>query len=133
MKSRQIAFIPLLSEKRHDLGYDPSEADHDIWMRQASMSNGCTYYEYVLYYAGDDLFISDHAINTMKGIYEIFQHEYDKMKEPDVYLGAATSKMNNATDKYCWAMSSDRYCDASVTNVTEVLGTSKIRLPSKCA
>ena len=133
LKSSGAAFRALLAETLHDLGYVPSKADPDVWMRPAVKSNGFTYYEYVLCYVDDVLCISDQAMNTMKGIQETFKLKDDKIEEPDVYLGASLSKMNNETNKECWAMSSDKYCAAAVANVTEVLGKKGLRLPSKCA
>ena len=43
------------------------------------------------------------------------------MVTPDGYLGADLSQMYNEVGDYCWAMSSDKYCQALVTNVEEVL------------
>ena len=56
----------------------------------------------------------------------------DKIEEPDIYLGASLSRMNNDTGKACWAISSDKYCATAVANVTEVLSKKGMRLPSKC-
>jgi hypothetical protein len=54
------------------------------------------------------------------------------MAEPDVYLGAEISKMDNEQGRECWAMSSDKYCAAMVKNVEDVLQKKGLRLPSKC-
>ena len=49
-----------------------------------------------------------------------------------MYLGAEISKMHDETNKECWTMSSDKYCASAVTNVSENLEKSGLRLPSKC-
>ena len=54
------------------------------------------------------------------------------MEEPDNYLGADMSQMDNEHGDLCWAMSSDKYCQALVKNVEERLEKKGLRLPSKC-
>ena len=54
------------------------------------------------------------------------------MVTPDGYLGADLSQMYNEVGDYCWAMSSDKYCQALVTTVAEVLQKKGLRLPTKC-
>ena len=49
-----------------------------------------------------------------------------------MYLGAQLSKMTNVDGKYCWAMSSDKYCTSAVTNVESVLEKYGLRLQPKC-
>ena len=101
-------------------------------MRPAVKDNGFQYYEYVLTYVDDVLCVSHDPMSTMKGIQEKFKLKDDKIEEPDVYLGASLTKINNESGHACWAMSSDKYCAAAVDNVTEVLEKKGLRLPSKC-
>ena len=54
------------------------------------------------------------------------------MEVPTVYLGADLSKMDNSQEDSCWAMSSEKYCSAFVSNVEETLKKKGLRLPSKC-
>ena len=54
------------------------------------------------------------------------------MEIPENYLGADLSQMNNADGDLCWAMSSDKYCQALVKNVEDTLSKKGLRLPSKC-
>jgi hypothetical protein len=68
----------------------------------------------------------------MKLIQSKFKLKDDKMEPPDTYLGATISKMDNAHGDPCWAMSSNQYCSALVTNVEEELQKKGLRLPSKC-
>ena len=132
LKSSGAAFRALLAEVLYDLNYRPSKADPDVYMRPAVKENGFKYYKYVLTYVDDVLCLSHDPMSTMKGIQEKFKLKDDKIEEPDVYLGASLSKMNNESGHACWAMSSDKYCAAAVANVTEVLEKKGLRLPSKC-
>ena len=47
---------------------------------------GFMYYECVIFYVDDVLFISDGPLNTMKGIQDKFKLKWDKLKEPSMYL-----------------------------------------------
>ena len=53
----------------HSVGFVPSKADLDVWMKPATKSNGEQYYEYLLVYVDDILSNSDEpeiTINKLK-------------------------------------------------------------------
>ena len=106
--------------------------DPDVWMRAAIKPNGFKYWEYVLCYVDDLLAISHDPSRTMKSIQTKFKLKDDKTEKPEVYLGADMSKMDNVHGYKCWAMSSDKYCNALVKNVEIILEKKGLRLPSKC-
>jgi len=54
------------------------------------------------------------------------------MEKPENYFGADMSEMYNAEGYLCWAISSDKYCQALVKNIEADLEKKGIRLPSKC-
>ena len=58
LKSSEAAFRAFLADHLHDIGYRPSIADPDIWMRPAMKDNGFKYWEYILCYVDDVLTIS---------------------------------------------------------------------------
>ena len=132
LKSSGAAFRAFLAETLHDAGYRPSYADPDVWMRPAIKVDGTEYWEYTLCYVDDVLVISDDPAKTMRRIKSQFKLKGDKTDEPDVYLGASLSQMENEFGDRCWAMSSDKYCAALVNNVEETLAKKGLRLPSKC-
>ena len=132
LKSSGAAFRAHLADHIWDIGYRPSHADADVWMRPAVKSCGFKYYEYILCYVDDVLCISDKPKATLLGIAKDFTLKGDKMEPPDVYLGAGLTKLDNEHGDECWAMSSDSYCAAMITNVEEVLAKKGLRLPSKC-
>lgn len=49
-----------------------------------------------------------------------FKLKDDKIAEPETYLGADLTKMDNEHGDECWAMSSDSYFAAMVKNVEEM-------------
>ena len=132
LRSSGAAFRASLAEVLYGLGYVPSKADPDVYLRPAIKSDGFKYYEYVLCYVDDVLCISDNPMETMEGIQKKFKLKDDKIEPPDMYLGAGLTMMHNESNLECWAMSSDQYCAADVANVTESLNKKGLRLPSKC-
>ena len=68
MKSSQADFWALLSEKHYYFSYRSSIADPDVWIIPLVKPGGFMYYEYVIFYVYDVLYISDDPLCTMKGI-----------------------------------------------------------------
>ena len=58
LKSAGAAFRALLAETLFDMGYVPTKADPDVWLRPAVKADGFHYYEMELYYVDDVLSIS---------------------------------------------------------------------------
>jgi hypothetical protein len=56
----------------------------------------------------------------LKDIQVKFKLKDDKIAEPETYLGADLTKMDNEHGDECWAMSSDSYFAAMVKNVEEM-------------
>jgi len=132
LKSSGAAFRSFLAEHLYDIGYVPSPADPDVWMRPAVKNDGFKYWEYVLCYVDDLLAISHNPSGTMKSIEAKFRLKNDAAEIPENYLGAALSQFDNEHGDLCWAMSSDKYCNALVKNVEDILEKKGLKLPSKC-
>eukprot|EP00978_Attheya_sp_CCMP212_P038405 scaffold190140_cov34-Attheya_sp.AAC.2 len=76
-----------------ELGFEPSDADPDIWMRVATKLDGFKYYEYVLIYVDDILALGEHPEKVMISLSEIYRLKKDKKTgkayaPPERYLGA---------------------------------------------
>ena len=132
LKSSGAAFRAFLADKLYDIGFKPSLADPDVWMRPAIKSNGFRYWELILCYVDDLLCIHEDPTIALNQIQEDFKFKDGKIEEPDTYLGGDLSKIANTDGKLCWSMSADKYCMALVKNVEAVLKRKGIRLPSKC-
>ena len=94
LRSSGAAFRALLAETLDKLGYKPSYADADVWLRPAVKANGFEYHELVLVYVDDCLSFSADPKKTMMGIQADFKLKDDKIEEPDIYLGASIAKMS---------------------------------------
>ena len=64
LKSSGAAFMALLAETLHDIGYLPTKADPDVWIRPAAKANGFQDYEYVLCYVDDVLCMAEVPLRT---------------------------------------------------------------------
>ena len=125
LKSSGTAFRTLLVGTLYDIGYTPSKADPDVWLRPAVKPDGFEYYKMILCYVDDVLSILHDAMQTMKGIQNKFKLKDDK-------IGTGLSKMMTANVRKCWSMSPEKYCKAAVLNVEHKLNKEGKRLPNKC-
>ena len=132
LKSAGASFRAFLAEHFRDMGYRPTLADPDVWLRKAVKPNGDRYYEMILSYVDDILSISDVPEKTMTQIQQKFKLKKDEYKEPTGYLGAAISKMTTANGTSCWTQSSDEYVAASLKEIRAVLARKGRSLPTRC-
>ena len=132
LKSAGASFRSFLGDAFYDLGFVPSKADPDVWMRPAINKNGLNCWEYILAYVDDVLCISPDPKTPLTLLSKKFKLKNDEIIPPTNYLGADLSHLDNESGIDCWAMSSDKYCAAFVTNVENVLASKGLRLPSRC-
>ena len=87
LKSAPLAFRSFLAQHVEDLGFFPSEADPDVWMRPANDGKR-DYYEYILCYVDDILCISAKAKEVMQQLQTKFKFKKDHIGPHENYLGA---------------------------------------------
>ena len=75
------------------MGYNPSYADPDVWIRPEINPGGFQYYGYILCYVDNVIYIPDDTGKYTSRIQEAFNLKYDNISEPDMYLGATISDM----------------------------------------
>ena len=114
LKSSGAASRTKLVGVLHDIGYTPSKACTDVWLRPAVKPDGAEYYEMVLCYIYDVFAISDMPMRTMDGIRSVLKLKDDKTEDPDVYLGSKLSQVETETGTECWSMSSEKYVKAAI-------------------
>ena len=107
----------LADNLRYDLGYVPSLADDNVWMKRCHKESGEPYYSYILCFVDDLLCIHadpDPVLATLKGFY--------KMKHdpcfPKMYLGSDISSFDHEKGT-CYAMGSDSYVKEAVRVVKQ--------------
>jgi hypothetical protein len=111
------SFRSYLAEHLHNLDYQATYTDPDVWLRPAVKADGMKYYEMVLCYVDDILCISMDPMGTMERIKDKFKLKNNEVKTPDVYLGGTLELKENNNDIPCWSQSSEKYVSAAVTNV----------------
>ena len=132
LKSSGAAFRAMLAKTIYNVGYRPTKADPDVWIRPAVKPDGFEYYELVLVYVDDVISISASPMDAIEGIKAVFKLKGDKAELPDMYLGGGLSIVETASGTKCWTMSSEKYIKTAVTNVEENLAKTGLRLPTKC-
>ena len=131
LKSSGAAFRALLAERLYEIGFEPSKADPDVWMRPGVKPDGFEYWEYILVYVDDVLCVSHDPLKTLQALQKFFKLKGDKIEEPEMYLGAEISKMQGDNGEF-WTMSGEKYVKTAVSNLEDVLTSRGHRLPTKC-
>ena len=131
LKSAGGAFWALLRETLSTLGFTPSQADRDVWMRPAVKADGSEYYEYILAYVDDIACASMNPKAVLQEIEKKFKLKNDKIADLDTFLGARISKRNvDGIDM--WMIGSQDYVDQAVKSVEAKLEKEGRKLPTRC-
>ena len=108
------------------LNFKSCLADPDVWMRPAIMSNGNTYYEYILLYVDDALVVSENAESILHNELERYFHlKEESIGPPTVYLGGRVCKVQLENGVWAWSFSSSQYVQSAIKNVEEYIGKSE--------
>ena len=99
-------------------------------MRPAVAADGFEYYEYIMVYVDDLLFISLDAQSIADGLMKEVKFKGGKIAPPEMYLGARLAK-KSINNYECWSVSSVDYINAAIKNVEEKLAKEGKQLPSK--
>ena len=134
LNSAGVSFRQYLAGKIYDLGFKPSAADPDVWMRPATKADGMKYYEYVLVYVDDILAMSEKPEEIMQSLMNEFTFKggADGVIPPTDYLGAKLEWKEDIMGRGCWSMTSYKYVNAAIQAVEERLKERNDRpLPSR--
>jgi hypothetical protein len=119
LKSSGAAWRAHFAETLSGLGYFPSKADPDVWLKAAVAPDGHEYYAMILVYVDDVL----HAHHDTKPVMQAIDSIYRLKEEadvPDRYLGANIDRVVvDGTVRF--TMSSRDYIASSVANVEKTL------------
>ena len=99
------------------MGFTPTRADADVYIRKNHRNGGEPYYEYLLVYVDDVLVVSHAPEDAMKQIGTEFEIKNDEYGPPTSYLGAGISKVTISGGAECWSMDSKKY----VKNAIDVI------------
>jgi hypothetical protein len=131
LKSSGAAWHDKLSETLREMGFKPSYADPDVWMRPATKVDGHRYYEYILVYADDILVISASPSPVMKTIQKAYRLK-EEPSAPKTYLGATIKSWSLPEEtKPVWSMNCNQYLKEVIRNVELELAKSGLTLRGK--
>ena len=99
LKSSGTSFRDFLAETLYAMGYRPSYADLDLWLRPAVKPDGFEYYGYILFYVDDMLCISHNRRKLIKRIQEVFKLKDDKIEPSRTKEKGTTGKNYTLRDK----------------------------------
>ena len=103
-----------------ELGFTPTRADPDVYIRKNFKPDGQAYYEYLLVYVDDVLVVSHDPEKIMKAIGKRFEIKNNEYGPPTIYLGAGISKIT-VDEQECWSMESSKYVKAAVQTIKDLL------------
>lgn len=119
LKSSGAAFRSKLAGELKEMGYIPLTGDPDVYMKGRSRANGSTYYEYILTYVDDILYIGLGPTNFMEKLKLAFTLK-DGYSTPKSFLGGEFHKLEmieSGITHRCWSISMNKYIDRIVCDV----------------
>ena len=103
------------------MGFVSCVADPDVWRRPATKENREEYYKYLMTYVDDIIAISENLTGILEDLQQSgTKFKNDKIEPPTNYLGAKiVQKVMDGVAR--WTVSSDKYVEAAVKNVEQVV------------
>lgn len=127
LKSSGAAWRAKLADSLKDIGYKPTEADPDVYIKQGTKPCGQRYWKYMLVYVDDILHIAHDPNEDMKMIKEMYRLK-DGSGPPDRYLGANVEKVQLSDGTECWSMTCVEYLTGAIANINNTLNESNTSL-----
>ena len=127
LKSSGAAFRSKLAEDLREMGYVPSSADNDVYMKKCTKADGFTYYEYIIVYVDDIICVAENASIFMKKLEKIYKLKNGYHK-PETYLGMQLKQ----SEKGSWLLSSTAYLTNVIRELKERLQSVNMKLPTRC-
>ena len=131
LKSAGAAWRTFFAQALTRLEFKPMQGDRDVYIKPQTKPNGDRYYEMLLVYVNDILIISHDTKPIIDDIASQFCLKEDSLCTPNKYLGTMIKIYTDNSGSECWAMSSDEYVKAVVTDVAEDLEKQGLKLKGK--
>ena len=113
------------------LGYKSCAVDPDMWMRPEGKEDGSEYYEFVLLYVDDCLFVSEDPKNTLMKISKYFLMKPSLLGPQKVYLGGKVSQVILPNGVKAYSYSASQYLHEAIRGVEEYLDKKGRKLSEK--
>ena len=124
LKSSGASWREMFNNSIRDMGFQPSIADPDVYLRPFAKPDGFKYYAYILVYVDDVLIISHAPEEHLKIIQANYELNPASIGPPSRYLGADVEKVMKPGDpigREYWSFSARTYVKNAVKNVKIIL------------
>ncbi|KAI2490038.1 Reverse transcriptase (RNA-dependent DNA polymerase) [Fragilaria crotonensis] len=124
LKSSGASWRAMFNDSIQNMGFKPSIADPDVYLRAFAKPDGFKYYEYILVYVDDVLIISHAPEEHLKVIEATYELNPASVGPPSRYLGADVEKVTrpgDPTGQEYWSFSAHTYVKNAVKNVKLLL------------
>ena len=125
LKSSESLFRAFLAEQLDEMGFTPSIADPNVWIRPVTESDDEQCYKFILVYVDNLLAISQDAVSVIRRVADKFKNKKDKIKPPDIYL---RGRING---NQVWTISSVDYMKSVLNNLEKRLKKKCMKLPAR--
>ena len=120
LKSSGASWRAMFATTLADLGYVPTKADPDVWLRPKIKKNGDDYYSMILVYVDDVLCFDESPQELMDKLGKIYRLK-EGSQIPDRYLGANIDRVQLSNGDIQWSMSSQDYVGNAIITLEEAL------------
>jgi len=120
LKSSGAAWRSTLAATMETLGYRPTQAGPDVWIKRATKKDGEPYYKLMLIYVEDVLHIAEHHEEDMAKLGREYRLK-DNVGPPGRYMGGNIEKVQTDDGSVAWSLSSYDYLINTVQQVEDEL------------
>jgi hypothetical protein len=121
LKIRGASWAAMLAESLSAMGYWPTEADRNVWIKLSTKPDGFKYYQMILVYVDEILHVSHDPNPGIAALQKLYVLKDDSIGPPKRYLGANIDIVQVSNGRVIWAMSSESYVRAAIDNVENML------------
>jgi len=109
------------------LGYKPTQADPDLWIKRAIKGDGTPSYKMMLIYVDDVLHLSEDPSEDMNNLNKLYRLK-DGTGESDRYLGGNVERVQTDDGSIAWSLSCHDYLSNAIKQVQEELAQKDLSL-----
>jgi len=120
LQSSGAAWRSTLAQTMEMLGYRPTQADPDVWIKRVSKQDGSQYYKLMLIYVDDVLHIAENPEEDIAKLGQEYRLK-DSVRPPDRYLGGNIEKGQTEDGSVAWSMSCYDYLNNAVQQIKDEL------------
>jgi Reverse transcriptase (RNA-dependent DNA polymerase). len=117
LKSSGASWASMLNDSLKALGYIPSLADCNVWLKPGTKPDGFRYYQMILVYVDDILHLSHEPEVVIDALRQSYELKESSVGLPTRYLGANVEHVQLNDGRESWAMSSKDYVTSAISNV----------------